>query len=94
MKHFIIIKWNEKVADKAAYYEKACEAFRDVTKIEGVTGLQVYKSNSERANRYDVMIEIECTEEGLKNYDVSELHKAWKENYSEYFGGKAIFDHD
>lgn len=94
MKHYIIVKWNEKVTDKADYYLKACEAFRAVTDIDGVTNLNVFKSNSDKSNRFDVMIEIECSKEGLANYDVSDLHKSWKENYTSYIEKKAIFDRD
>lgn len=94
MKHYIIVKWNDKVQDKGDFYNKAFEAFRKVTDIDGVDGLQVFRSNSERSNRYDVMIQISCSEEGLRNYDVSDLHKAWKDNYSQFIEKKAIFDHD
>lgn len=65
MKHYIIVKWNEKVTDKSLYYKRACDAFDDVTKIAGVTALKIYQSNSDRANRADLMIEIECTKDGL-----------------------------
>ncbi len=94
MKHYIIVKWNELVLNKEEFYEYAYEAFKDVTKIEGVNGLNVFKSNSDRGNRYDVMIEIDCTLDGLSNYDKSELHKRWKDNYSKYILSKAIFDRD
>lgn len=94
MKHYIIVKWNEKVTDKSLYYKRACDAFNYVTKIAGVTALKIYQSNSDRANRADLMIEIECTKEGLANYDVSDLHKEWKKNFSEYIGEKTIFDHE
>lgn len=94
MKHYIVVKWNEKVSDKNEYYLKACEAFRAVTDIEGVSNLNVYRSNSDKSNRFDVMIEIECTPEGLANYDVSTLHSSWKENYSSFIEKKAIFDRD
>lgn len=94
MKHCIIVKWNEQVADKNLYFEKACDAFKDVIKIEGVSGLKVYQSNSDRANRADVMIEIECSKEGLENYDASDLHKAWKENFGDLIASKSIFDYE
>ncbi|MDO4500430.1 MAG: Dabb family protein [Erysipelotrichaceae bacterium] len=94
MKHYIIVKWNDEVTDKELFYNKAYEAFKNVTDIDEVTGLNVYKNNSDRSNRYDVMIEIECSKQGLLNYDVSTLHKEWKDNYSKYIASKAIFDHD
>lgn len=94
MKHLITVKWNEKVSDKEQFYLNACKAFEKVTEIDGVSGLNVFKSNSERPNRYDVMIEIECSQAGLENYDGSALHKSWKETYGQFIEKKAIFDHD
>lgn len=94
MKHCIIVKWNEKVTDKDEFYKKAVEAFSGVENIEGVFGYRVYKSNSNRANRFDIMIEIDCIEEGLKNYDGCKLHTDWKNNFTEYFQSKTIFDYD
>lgn len=38
------------------------------------------------------MIEIILTNEGLKNYDISEPHHEWKDTYGEYIESKAIFD--
>lgn len=92
MLHHIIVKWNEKVADKEEYALKAEEAFAGSTKIPGVSAVEVIRSNSERANRYDLMIRMTMTPEGLANYDVSDMHKAWKENYGPFIGSKAIFD--
>lgn len=94
MKHCIIVKWNDKVKDKDEYYKKAALAFKDVVKIDGVNGYEVYKSNSSRSNRYDIMIEIDCTEEGLNTYDGCQLHLDWKKNFTEYFEAKTIFDYD
>ncbi|MDO5331068.1 MAG: Dabb family protein [Bacillota bacterium] len=94
MKHCIIVKWNDKVKDKGEYYKKAVDAFRGVTAIEGVNGYEVYKSNSTRSNRFDIMIEIDCSKEGLENYDVCQLHQDWKKNFTEFFESKTIFDYD
>lgn len=94
MKHYVIVKWNEKVQDKNEYYKKACEAFAGVTKIPGVTGLDVCQNCNDRSGRFDIMVEIECTEEGLENYDVSKLHQDWKANYTKYIKSKTIFDRE
>lgn len=94
MKHCIIIKWNDKVADKDLYFEKSAKAFSDVTKLAGVTELKMYKSNSKRDNRADLMIKIECTKEGLENYDVSELHQAFKKMCEGLIAQKTIFDYE
>ena len=94
MKHYVIVKWNETVTDKNEYYKKACDAFAKVVEIDGVLGLNVYKNCNDKPNRFDVMIEIECTNEGLENYDVSQLHQDWKANFTQYMETKTIFDHD
>lgn len=94
MKHCIIVKWNNKVKDKDEYYKKVVDAFSKITDIEGINGFEVYKSCSKRENRYDVMIEIDCTQEGLNNYDLSKLHIDWKNNFTEYFEAKTIFDYN
>ena len=94
MKHYIIVKWNDTIPSKEEMYLKVQEAFKDVVKIDGVEKFEIYKSNSDKENRYDVMIEITCSKEGLQNYDVSKLHQDWKDNYSRYIKTKAIFDHD
>ena len=94
MKHHIIVKWNTSVPDKAAWMEKAREAFTDAMNLPGVTKCEFIPSNSDRDNRYDLMIRMELTPEGLKAWDASDAHKAWKENYSQYIEKKAIFDCD
>lgn len=92
MKHFIIVKWNEKVTDKNAFAKRADEIYAMSPQIPGVNGYTVKKSNSDRANRFDLMIEMDLTPEGLENYDRSEMHRLWKEEMGEFFGSKAIFD--
>lgn len=94
MKHCIIVKWNEKVTDKDLFYNRTCEAFSGVLELDGVSGLKVYRTCSGRANRADLMVEIECTEAGLLVYDASDLHRAWKEDFGEYIASKMIFDYE
>ena len=92
MKHLIIVKWNDKVKDKKEMISKVHEAFKEVTSIDGVDGVKIIESCSNKANRSDIIIKIDCSGLGLINYDASDLHKAWKENFSEYIASKAIFD--
>jgi len=93
MKHLIIVKWNDSL-DKEDMFFKANEDFKKVIEIDGVSEYKIIKSNSDKTNRSDLIIEITCTKEGLDNYDKSSLHKAWKDNYSSYIFSKAIFDYD
>ena len=92
MLHHILVKWNDQAADKAEMAARAAEAFADATAIPGVTRCDIIPSCSTRANRYDLMIRMEMTPEALELYDVSPMHKAWKENFTKYMEKKAIFD--
>ena len=92
MEHYIIVKWNEDITDKDEMYQKAKDAFKDVVNIDGVEKLDVYKSNTEKENRYDVMIKITCSKDGLAKYDASKLHQDWKNNFNQYIKLKTIFD--
>lgn len=94
MKHHIIVKWNDLVTDHEAMAQRAAEAFSASTDIPGVTSCELIPSCSDRANRYDLMIRMELTPEGLENYDRSPMHKAWKEQFTQFMAAKAIFDCD
>ena len=91
MRHFIIVKWNDPDAMKPAV--PAIEAlFRETLAIPGIRSVDVYPSCSDRANRYDLMIEIGMDAEALPAYDASAPHHAWKERYGGAIAQKAIFD--
>ncbi len=94
MKHYIIVKWNDKVTDKAAFAKRAEEIYSASLSIPGVEGYRIILSNSERKNRFDLMIEMTLSVEGLENYDKSDMHKLWKTEMGEFFEAKAIFDCD
>ena len=94
MKHYIIAKYNEKVADKAALLPRIREIFSAAASIEGVYGAEVYPCCIERENRYDVMIVIEMEKEALPNYDISEMHHIWKAEFTPLLEKKTIFDHE
>lgn len=92
MLHHIIVKWNDQVTDKPKMTVLAAEAFADATQIPGVSRCEIIPSCSGRANRYDLMIRLTMTPEGLEAYDVSDMHKAWKTNFSGFMESKCIFD--
>lgn len=92
MLHHILVKWNDKVTDKQNMVSLAAEAFADAERIPGVTRCEIIPSCSSRVNRYDLMIRLTMTQEGLEAYDASEMHKAWKKNFSEFMESKCIFD--
>ena len=49
-------------------------------------------SNSDRENRYDLMIVLDMDKDAPGAYDVSEPHLRWKAEYKDKIKKKAIFD--
>lgn len=93
MKHYIIVKFNSDY-DYKKEIENINKLFYEALKIEGVNKIDIYKSNSDRTNRHDLMIKMELTEQGLIDFDNSWIHKKWKEDYGKYIETKTIFDCD
>lgn len=93
MKHYIIVKF-KKDFDKQNALKPIKILFNKALDIEGVEQVSVIPSNSTRQNRYDLMIEMQMTPDGLEAYDISEMHKEWKQEYGSYIEAKAIFDCD
>ena len=92
MKHHIIVKWNESIADKRGSAEKVRELFASSTDIEGVKGVDVYENCIDRPNRYDIMIVLDMDRTALAVWDESVIHKTWKAEWGEKIAQKAIFD--
>jgi len=93
MRHFIIVKWQEGV-DREQVAKPVRELFSKALEIEGVDKVDVHVCNSDRSNRYDMMIEMFMSKEGLEAYDSSEMHKQWKREYGDRIAAKTIFDCD
>lgn len=92
IKHHIIVKYNETVADKEALVKPIGELFQETLAIPGIHDVQLYPNCVMRENRYDLMIVLTMEREALEVYDHSEAHIRWKEQYGSYIGKKAIFD--
>ena len=93
MKHHIIVKFAEGT-DVAALVEPVRGIFEETLSIPGIHGIDLKLSNSDRANRYDLMIIMDMDKEALPAYDVSEPHLRWKSEYGGITAKKAIFDCD
>ena len=93
MKHYIIVKFKEGT-DVKALTEPVQGIFEETLSIPGIHGLSVKTSNSDRSNRYDLMIELDMDQEALPAYDASEPHHRWKNEYGDRIEKKAIFDCD
>ena len=93
MKHYIIVKFKEGT-DYCALADPVRSIFEETLSIPGIHGVDIRLSNSERANRYDMMIIMDMGKEALAAYDVSEPHLRWKSVYGDVVEKKAIFDCD
>lgn len=91
MIHYIIVKWKDG-ADKGRLSDEAETLFSNAVDVCGVKNVKVSKNIVDRKNRYDIMIAIEMERQSLENWDKSELHARWKEQYSEFIENKCIFD--
>ena len=93
MKHYIIVKFTEGT-DVKALVEPVRAIFEKTLEISGIHTLDLHVSNSDIANRYDLMIRIDMDKEALPAYAASEPHLRWKKEYGSRIAKKAIFDCD
>lgn len=94
MKHYIIVKYNERVRDRSALQGEIEALFAPATRIEGVKSVEVRPAVILSEKRYDLMILLEMEREALALFDQSEIHRLWKERYADYLSAKTIFDCD
>ncbi|MBR5109072.1 MAG: hypothetical protein IK099_02660 [Clostridia bacterium] len=93
MKHYIIAKFIEGT-DVKALAGPVKKIFDETLAIPGVHGVDVKLSNSDRANRFDIMIIMDMDREALPAYDAFQPHIRWKTEYGNVIAKKAIFDCD
>lgn len=93
MKHYIIVKFREGT-DFRVLEDPVRRIFEETLAILGIHDVKLCLSNSDRKNRYDLMIIMDMDKEALPAYDVSEPHLRWKSEYGELIAQKAIFDCD
>ena len=91
MNHYIIVKFLEDY-DYISKIEEIKELFNESLALAGVEKIEIFKSNSKLTNRYDLMIKMYLTTEGLKSFDNSWIHAKWKEEYGKYIQNKTIFN--
>ncbi|MBR5636176.1 MAG: hypothetical protein IKW81_04500, partial [Pseudobutyrivibrio sp.] len=73
-------------------YSDIEKIFKPSLNIEGVNSFNILKSNSDKDNRYDIMIKMDLSEQGLLNFDSSEVHSLWKSEFGDLIFNKVIFD--
>ncbi|MBR2995913.1 MAG: hypothetical protein IKF45_04320 [Lachnospiraceae bacterium] len=93
MEHYIIVKFTEGT-DVKALVEPVRGIFEETLAIPGVHSLDIRVSNSDIANRFDLMIIITMEKDALPSYAASEPHIRWKREYGDRIAKKAIFDCD
>ena len=93
MEHYIIVKFTEGT-DVKALVGPVHAIFEETLSIPGIHSLDIRTSNSDIANRYDLMIIITMDQEALPAYAASEPPLRWKREYGDRIAGKAIFDCD
>lgn len=93
MKHYIIVKFVPGT-DVKGLADPVREIFEETLSIPGIHNISIRTSNSDRANRYDLMIIMDMDKEALPAYDISEPHLRWKKDYGDYIEKKAVFDCD
>lgn len=93
MKHYIIVKFVEGT-ETSSLKEPVLKLFEETLSIPGIHGIDIRMSNSDRKNRYDMMIIMDMDKEALSEYDISEPHLRWKSEYGDIISQKAIFDCD
>ena len=54
----------------------------------------MYPCCVDRANRYDLMIVLDMDKDALPNWDASDIHHRWKDEYGGLLEKKAIFDYE
>lgn len=91
LKHYIIVKFKEQI-NAGSLTAPVTELFRKLTAMDGIYDINIHTSCIDRPNRYDLMIEINMDRSALDRYDSSEVHKEWKQTYSDMIESKAIFD--
>lgn len=92
MKHYIIVKVNSQGKQQKDLAGRIDELFQTATDIEGVNSVSVHSSVIDLPNRHDIMICMEMEMDSLPLFDSSDIHKNWKEQYSQYLESKTIFD--
>lgn len=91
MKHYIIVKFNGNV-EKEKIINSIKELFQKAMHIKEVIEVDIYESNMDLPNRYDLMIKMNLSKKALEEFDNGKIHKEWKEKFGKYIINKTIFD--
>lgn len=91
MKHYIIVKFEENINTKEVL-NPIKALFNKAMDIKGIDKVEIYTSNIDLPNRYDLMIEMTLSRQALTEFDNSDIHKEWKSKFGKDIISKTIFD--
>ena len=91
MERYLIVKL-KKDTDEKAMCEQISDLFSEAVKIDGVRKADVYVSNHDLKQRYDLMIRIRLNKKAVQDLEGSEFYRRWKQEYSEHIEKITVFD--
>ncbi len=96
MKHCIIVKFIPDITHKIekSFIEQIQELFDNCKEIDGIHDVKVFNCCVNKDNRADIMIQIDMEKSALEEYDKSQWHLIWKQEYGRFIDTKTIFDYD
>ena len=93
MKHLVIVKWNELVSDKKAMQDEVLALFNEAkNENPEIKDVRIVLNVVNNPNRYDCIFVVELDQKDLGVWVNCSQHVKWKEDYTKYLAGKAIFD--
>lgn len=85
------MKFNKK-CKKKELIKPIKELFKKAVDIKEMKKIDIYESNIDLPNRYDLMIKMDLSRAALEEFDNGEIHKEWKDKFGKYITSKTIFD--
>ena len=93
MKHLVMVKWNETVADKKAMAEEVLDLFKKAqAENEEIGEIELVFNAVDLPNRYDCLFIIELEKKDIPVWNNCAPHLTWKNDYAKYVQSKAILD--
>ncbi|MCF0150329.1 MAG: hypothetical protein HUJ80_02855 [Firmicutes bacterium] len=94
MKHLVMVKWNETVADKKALQQEVYELWCRALENKEIRKIDMHVNLLNKPNRYDVMYVVELEPQDMDVWADCQPHQIWKTDYAKYVESKAIIDLD
>lgn len=92
MLHYILVRYNDRAADREDLRQEIAALFDRALELPGVEEVRLHSAVIESPARYDLMIVMRMQKDALAAFDASSIHREWKERFARYVDAKAIFD--